>query len=190
MSSCRSTWSTSSGCRPGLPGRLNCVLVAFAQGPVVTLIEERGRTRLLVLAGGVSAASALVFLAADGLPDVAALGLITLGVLLFSAAELISSPVMSVLSAEAAPDALRGRYIAMFQVSWTVANSAGVAVLGWLLSLGPVPTWIFMAGLSVAGSVGMGSVGKQLERNVRRAREAGSEVRASGQAPPDEPRPS
>jgi hypothetical protein len=163
---------------------LNCVLVAFAQGPVVTLIEERGRTRLLVLAGGVSAASALVFLAADGLPDVAALGLITLGVLLFSAAELISSPVMSVLSAEAAPDALRGRYIAMFQVSWTVANSAGVAVLGWLLSLGPVPTWIFMAGLSVAGSVGMGSVGKQLERNVRRAREAGSEVRASGQAPP------
>jgi MFS family permease len=169
---------------------LNCVLVAFAQGPVVTLIEERGRTRLLVLAGGVSAASALVFLAADGLPDVAALGLITLGVLLFSAAELISSPVMSVLSAEAAPDALRGRYIAMFQVSWTVANSAGVAVLGWLLSLGPVPTWIFMAGLSVAGSVGMGSVGKQLERNVRRASEAGSEVRASGQAPPDEPRPS
>jgi MFS family permease len=172
---------------------LNCVLVAFAQGPVVMVIEGRGRTRLLVLAGGISAVSALVFLAADGLPEVAALALIALGVLLFSAAELISSPVMSVLSAEAAPDALRGRYIAMFQVSWTVANSGGVAVLGWLLSLGPVPTWIFMAGLSVAGSVGVGSVGKRLERNVLRAGEAGAAARAAGDSeqpvPDDTPQP-
>lgn len=143
---------------------LNCILVSFAQAPVVTKLEGRDRTRLLVLAGLISAISVLVFLAADGLPVAAALTLVVVGVVLFSASELIASPVMSAMSAEAAPDALRGRYIALFQMSWTISNSVGVAVLTWLISIGAAATWGFLAVVSVAGSVGIGVVGKHLDR--------------------------
>lgn len=143
---------------------LNCVLVSFAQGPVVPKLEGRNRGRLLVLAGVISAVSVLVFLAADGLPLIAALVLVAIGVILFSLSELIASPVMSAMSAEAAPDALRGRYIALFQMSWTVANSVGVAVMGWLLSVGAAATWGFLAVVSLAGSLGIGIVGKHLDR--------------------------
>jgi MFS family permease len=143
---------------------LNCVLVAFVQGPVVTRIEGRSATRMLVLAGGLTAVSALVFLAAEPLSVVPALLLVVVGVVLFSAAELVQSPVMAALSAEAAPDGLRGRYIATFQLSWTVANSAGVAVLSWLISIGPPAVWGFLAAISVAGSAGLGLVGGRLER--------------------------
>ena len=141
---------------------LNCVLVAFCQGPVVRLVEGRRRPRLLILAGALSAAAAGVFLAAKPLPAGPALVLIALGVIVFSAGELVQTPVMAVLSAEAAPDALRGRYISLFQLSWTVSNTAGLAVLSWLLGVGALATWGFLAAVALGGSAGIGVVGPRL----------------------------
>jgi MFS family permease len=141
---------------------LNCILVAFGQGPVVAILEGRSRPRLLAISGGLSAASALVFLGADPLPAAGALTLVAIGVILFSAAELIQSPVMSALSSEAAPDALRGRYIALFQVSWTISGAAGTAVLTGLLSVGPPAAWGFLAFISLTGSAGISIFGRRL----------------------------
>ncbi|HEY1617510.1 MAG TPA: MFS transporter [Streptosporangiaceae bacterium] len=146
----------------GVSFGLLCVLVAFAQGPVVARIEGRGRIRMLVLAGLLTAVSALVFLAAEPFPAVIAVAIVGAGVVLFAAGELIQVPVMNALSAEAAPEALRGRYVATFQLSWAVVSSGGVAVLSWLISLGPPAAWGFLAAIAVAGSAGIGAVGKHL----------------------------
>jgi MFS family permease len=157
---------------------LLCVLVAFAQGPVVARIERHGRIRMLVLAGLLTAVSALVFLAADPFPPVVAVTLIAAGVVLFAGGELIQAPVMMALSAEAAPEALRGRYVATFQLSWAVATSAGVAVMSWLISLGPPAAWGALAVIGVAGSAGIGTVGKHLGDAAQAQRHA---------APPGDP---
>ncbi len=141
---------------------LNCVLVATCQGPVVRLVEGRRRPRLLILSGALTAAAAGVFLAAKPLPAAPALALIVIGVVVFSVGELVQSPVMAVLSAEAAPDALRGRYISLFQLSWTVSNTAGLAVLSWLLGVGALATWGFLACVALSGSAGIGLVGPRL----------------------------
>jgi MFS family permease len=141
---------------------LLCMLVAFAQGPVVTRIERHGRIRLLMLAGLLTAVSALVFLAAEPFPPAVAVALIAAGVVLFAGGELIQAPVMMALSAEAAPEALRGRYVATFQLSWAVATSAGVAVMSWLIAVGPPAAWGSLAVIGIAGSAGIGSIGSRL----------------------------
>ncbi len=141
---------------------LNCVLVAFCQGPVVRVVEGRRHSRMLILAGALFAAAAGVFLAARPLSTGPALALIAFGVVVFSAGELVKTPVMAVVSAEAAPDALRGRYTSVFQLSWTVSNTLGLAVLSWLLGVGALATWGFLAGIALSGSAGISLVGQQL----------------------------
>lgn len=153
---------------------LNCVLVAICQGPMVRLVEGRRRTRMLMLAGALYVAAAGVFLAARPLPAGPALALIALGVVVFSVGELIETPVMAVVSAEAAPDALRGRYISLFQLSWTVSNTLGLAVLSWLLGVGALATWGFLAGVALSGSVGIGMVGPRLRFGAAPPAEAAS----------------
>lgn len=125
----------------------------------------------------------MIFALPSGLPLIAALVLVAIGVILISLSELIAAPVMSAMSAEAAPDALRGRYIAVFQLSWTVANSVGVAAMGWLLSVGAAATWGFLAAVSLAGSLGIGIVGKHLDRPPAKPPE--SAVDADTQALPN-----
>ncbi|MGH3629246.1 MAG: MFS transporter [Sciscionella sp.] len=142
---------------------LNTVVIALAQGSAVVLIERRSRARVLQVAGLVFATSAGVFLLADVLPIAAALAAVAAGIVLFSAAELLVSPVMGALSNEAAPQALRGRYMAVFQLSWTIANTIGLIVLTALLSFTSVAAWSFLAGAALLGSLGIGALAPHLK---------------------------
>lgn len=153
---------------------LNCVLVAFCQGPVVRLVEGRKRPRMLILAGALYAAATGVFLAARPLPAGPALVLIAFGVVVFSFGELVEAPMMGTVLAEAAPEALRGRYTSLFQLSWTVSNTVGLAVLSWLLGVGALATWGFLAGVALTGSAGIGLIGGRLRSGAGPPAEAAS----------------
>ena len=60
----------------------------------------------------------------------------------FTAAELIQGPVLNGLVVAAAPEACRGRYLAVYQLSWALGQAVAPGVLSWLYSASPAWPWI------------------------------------------------
>ena len=144
----------------GLPGwlaggvfTLNCGLIAALQTTAVRLTEHRRRTRMLALAGVLLAVAMLVFLAASAVPSRLTVLVVLLGCGLYTLGEIVYSPAADTLAAEAAPEHLRGRYLSVYQLSWTASVTAGPLLAGALLDAGSVPLWTVFAGLVTAGAV-------------------------------------
>lgn len=144
----------------GLGFALNCVLSATLQNPVVGRFPHWSHVKMLRTAAAASAASALIFLAAR--LQGGAWVCLVLGVLVFTAGELLEGPAMSTLSSEAAPHRLRGRYLSVFQLSWSVANSAGTAVVTALMGLDFGLAWVALAILSGLGGAFITPIGRRL----------------------------
>lgn len=68
-------------------------------------------------------------------------------------AELIHDPASNALASEAGPDALRGRYLAIFQLSWSSANILAPGLFTLLFTVHPVFPWLVMAGLILSASL-------------------------------------
>jgi MFS family permease len=126
--------------------------IALLQIPVTRLLTRYRRTRAAALGGGVFCVAFLSF---------AALGLISartpvlIGVfaatLLFTLGELLHGATASALVASTAPEATRGRHLAVYQLSWAIPTALAPAVLTGLLQLSPTGMWLLLAA-GVAGS--------------------------------------
>jgi len=149
---------------PGVGLTLNCLLVAIAQGPVVSTLTRRARVRALQASSALSAAFATIMLLSAAVPRAAAVALVLVAVAVFTLGEMIESPVMAALASEAAPDALRGRYLALNQVSWNVSNIVAPALLTGLLAAGTWPVWIALGAVAAAAAaaIGIGAVSTRL----------------------------
>ena len=147
---------------PGVGLTLNCLLIALAQGPVVRALAGRARVRALQASSVLSGAFALVMLLAAAVPAGTGVAVVLLAVTVFTLGELIESPVLAALASEAAPDALRGRYLALHQLSWNVSNTVAPALLTGLLALGVVPVWLALGALAAAAAGGIGAVATRL----------------------------
>src|SRR5262249_55199556 len=108
---------------PGALFALNTALVVGAQVPVMGLLASRRRTRALMV-GGIG--YMVVFLARAATPFLPAYTLVvTLGALMLLAtmAEIILAPTMTALAAAMAPLHLRGRYLALADLSLSTATA-------------------------------------------------------------------
>lgn len=153
------------GLPPWLPGvglTLNCLLIALAQGPIVSALTGRARVRALQASSALSAAFAMMMLLSAAVPRAAGVALVLAAVAVFTLGELIESPVLAALASEAAPDALRGRYLALNQVSWNVSNTVAPALLTGLLAAGTWPVWITLGALAAAAAIGISAVSTRL----------------------------
>ena len=159
-------WAVQNlGLPPWVPGAaltVNCVFVALGQGPVVSLLTGWPRVRALQLAAVLHVGAAAVLLLAAGPPELAAITLVLAGVLVYTAAELVESPVTAAVSVEAAPDNLRGRYLAVHQTSWNLAAIVGPALLTALLAAGGIAVWGTLAMVAVTGAAGISVVARHL----------------------------
>ncbi len=130
----------------------NTVGIALLQIPVTRLLTRYRRTRVAALGGMVFCAAFLSF-AALGL--VSARTPVLIGVfaatLLFTLGELMHGATTSALVASAAPEATRGRHLAVYQLSWAVPTALAPAALTALLTLSPTGMWLLLA-FGVAGS--------------------------------------
>ncbi|MFB4289623.1 MFS transporter [Nonomuraea sp. ATR24] len=132
---------------------LNTLMVGFGQGLVLGWLRGRIRSRVLVAGHACFAAGYLLFLAAGHVDALAlAVGLVLLGAAGYTFGELLGGPVTSTVAAESAPDALRGRYLALHQLAVTVAGALAPAALAGLLSAGAAAIWLTLAGVSVLGA--------------------------------------
>jgi MFS family permease len=71
----------------------------------------------------------------------------------YALAELIHDPTSNALAAEAGPDALRGRYLAIFQLSWSIANILAPGLFTLLFTVHPAFPWLVMAALILFASM-------------------------------------
>ena len=152
----------------GLPGwvtgavfTINTVMVGFGQGLVVRACTGRIRWRVMVGAQAFFAASYVVMLGAGRVGIVAGTVVMLLGAVVYSMGELVGGPVHASVAAESAPDHLRGRYLALVQLSWSVAGTIAPVAYLWLLDRGRSPLWLVMlvvTALAVALSAVVGRI--------------------------------
>ncbi|MER6213703.1 MFS transporter [Streptomyces sp. NPDC001674] len=127
----------------------NMVLVALVQTLVARVIERRRPARVLALAGVVNAVSFAVFGLLPALPGaLVAVGLL-LATAVFTLAEMLSLPPSGELSTSLAPERIRGRYLGVFQLSWTLGNAIAPALLTMLLGHGPAWPWMVLITLNL-----------------------------------------
>ena len=144
----------------GLPGwvtgavfTINTVMVGFGQGLVVRAITGHRRWRVLVLTNLVFAASFVVMLGASGPSIVLATAIVLLGSVVYTGGELLGGPVLGALGAEAAPEHLRGRYLSLMQLAWTISGAVTPVVFAWLLDRGAAPIWLALLVVNLVGAL-------------------------------------
>ncbi|MFB8140653.1 MFS transporter [Streptomyces parvus] len=127
----------------------NMVLVALVQTLVARMIERRRPARVLALAGVVNAVAFALFGLVLAVPGWMVAGGLLLAMAVFTAAEMLSMPSSSELSASLAPDHIRGRYLGVFQLSWSLGNALAPAVLTTLLGHGPAWPWVVLGAVNL-----------------------------------------
>ncbi|MET1059914.1 MAG: MFS transporter [Nocardioides sp.] len=144
----------------GLPGwvagalfTINTVMVGFGQGLLVRSLTGAVRNRVLLAANLAFGVSYVVLLGATETSLVLATVLVLGGSAVYTLGEMLGGPVLAALAAEAAPDHLRGRYLAWNQVAWTVTGAAAPVTFAALLSQGAAVTWLGLLALSGVGAL-------------------------------------
>jgi MFS family permease len=97
------------------------------------------------------------------------LGTVTLllGSVVYTGGELLGGPVLGALGAEAAPEHLRGRYLSLMQLAWTISGAAAPVAFAWLLDRGASSIWLALLGVSAAGALLAGLLGRVMREAAR-----------------------
>lgn len=168
----------------GLPGWvsatvfvLNTLMIGVGQGVVVQQMTGVVRANIVALGAALGAASFLVLWGAGPFGTTAAIAVVVLGAVVYTLGELVSGPVLATLAAESPPRALRGRYVATYQLSWNVATGIAPLLYAWLLDLGSGPAWLGMAAIALAGGLATVPMRRSLEDARRMVTNRPDEVR-------------
>jgi len=129
------------GWMPGTVYVINTVMIGIGQGLVVRRMTGVVRRRVLQAAVAFTAVSFLLLWAADLVSVEAGIVVVLVGAVVYTLGELTAGPVVAALSAEAAPPALRGRYMAATQLAWSVASAIGPLLWSFLLARGAWAAW-------------------------------------------------
>ena len=159
----------------GLPGwvtgavfTINTVMVGFGQGLAVRAMTGALRWRVLVLTNLVFASSFLILLGASRLSVVLAVVVVLVGSVVYTLGEVLGGPVHGALSAEAAPEHLRGRYLSLIQLAWNVAGTVTPVTFAWLLDRGSAPIWLGLTGVAAVGALLAARLGTTMPAAGRR----------------------
>ncbi|GAA5151332.1 hypothetical protein GCM10023340_30020 [Nocardioides marinquilinus] len=126
---------------PGAVFVVNTVLIGLGQGLAVRSMTGRVRYRVVLGAIGFTASSFVMMLAADALSVGLATAVVLAAAVVYTVGELVAGPVLSALSAEAAPDAHRGTYMSVVQLGWNLSGALAPLAYTALLAAGPLAAW-------------------------------------------------
>lgn len=145
---------------PGVSMTLNTLLSLAAALAVVRLVKPLRRTTALAFSGLCTLVWALAVSATPLFPTAVQPWFFLLLAMLLTLGNLIMAPVGFAIVESLAPPPLRGRYLALAQYSFTVAQLLAPAVVG----LFPVAIWLPWA--VVAGAAALGTAGALLLRRT------------------------
>lgn len=154
---------------------INTVMVGFGQGIVVRAMTGAVRWRVLLLTNAVFASSFLVMLGASWLSVGLATVVLLVGSVVYTTGEVLGGPVHGALSAEAAPEHLRGRYLSLIQLAWNLAGTIAPVSFAWLLDRGPEPIWFGLLAVSLIGTLLATRLGTAMPQAAQRVTNKASE---------------
>jgi MFS family permease len=170
----------------GLPGwvagaafTVNTVLIGVGQGLVVNAMEGAVRSSVVTVGCALYGVSYVVLWSADWVPVAVGVLVALVGAVVYTGGELVAGPVLSALSTDAAPLHLRGRYVSLYQLSWTMSSAVAPLALTWLLQQGPEVLWPALIAVSVTGM----AVSRILGRVMPQAASRVPRTRVSAVAP-------
>lgn len=132
---------------------LNTALVATLGVPIACLTLRGRRTRTATSGAVIFALSFAAFAALPQLTNGTGVIVAVLAVaVLYTAGELVHSAPSQGLSIQAAPDHLRGRYLSIYQLSWSVCRTVAPVLLGFLLDAGRWHVWMVLALIVLTGA--------------------------------------
>jgi MFS family permease len=154
----------------GLLWMVNSIVVVLAQLPIAKLGEGRSRMRALALMGVIWAVTMLLIgIAGVWLSATSAFALMIIAVIAFGIVECLHGIVHGPLTADLAPPALVGRYMAFGSQSWQVGWIIGPAVGGFVLQHAPNALWPAAAALNIVAALAALALERHLPRSVARA---------------------
>ena len=159
---------------------LNTVIVGFGQGLAVRAMTGAVRWRVLLLTNAVFAASFVLMLGASWLSVGLATAVVLVGSVVYTLGEVLGGPVHGALSAEAAPEHLRGRYLSLIQLAWNLAGTVAPVAFAWLLTEGAGPIWLALLGVSLAGGLLAARLGRTLPLAAQRVSNRAEEPLPAG----------
>jgi hypothetical protein len=104
------------------------------------------------------------------LPRQAIVAYLSAVTVLYTVAVMVHAGVIDALVIEAAPDTLRGRYVAAFNLSWAAANALAPGLFTTLLAWYAGLPWITLAALLLLALVGVRRAEPRLARQAVRVR--------------------
>ncbi len=133
---------------------LNMALIALLLTFLIRHLRSLRRTRTMILAGLILALWCLLYVLALHLPRTIVIPFLIIATCVQGFAEAMHAPTSTALAAEASPLALRGRYLAAFQISWAIASIVAPTMFTVLFSIHPDLPWAIAAGLILLASLG------------------------------------
>ncbi|WP_285428972.1 MFS transporter [Streptomyces sp. ISL-66] len=130
---------------------LNTIQVAATQTIISRQLERFRQTRLIAAACGLNILAFGIFGALSESPSWLVVAGLYVAMFIYTLAEIVQAPPMDDLSVSLAPKHARGRYLAVFQLSWTVGQTLAPGLLTLLLSKGAVWPWVFLVCVSTIG---------------------------------------
>ncbi|HEX4791483.1 MAG TPA: MFS transporter [Actinospica sp.] len=138
------------------------VLVALATAPVINRLGGFRRTRVVAAAGACWAVWSLgLALLRPGHPGWG-VPLLAVAALFYCAATIIHAPVSMGLAEAASPPAARGRYLASFQYSFTLAEIIAPAFFTSLFALWAGLPWLALALVNILTALGVIALERRL----------------------------
>jgi len=154
----------------GVLWMINSLVIVLAQLPIAKLAEGHRRMQALALMGVLwSGAMLLIGGAGTWLSGTPAAALMAVAVITFGFGECLHGIVHGPLTADLAPPALVGRYMALGSQSWQIGWIVGPAVGGFVLQHAPNALWPAAAALNICAAAAALALERHLPRAVVRA---------------------
>ena len=129
---------------PGVLLGVNTAILASGQSLGLRFVRGWRRTRIYVLCGAIWAFGAVLFALGELLPAAILIPYLFLAMALASGGEVFHYPLNGSVPVAFAPEALRGRYLALFSLVWSVAGIFSPTLVSVLLSIDGVLLWVGM----------------------------------------------
>ncbi|WP_441246655.1 MFS transporter [Kitasatospora sp. McL0602] len=128
---------------------LNSAQVVLTQTAVARRLSRHRPIRVVVAGALLNALAFGLFALLSAAPGWAVMAGLYAAMLVYNLAETVATPFREELSVSLAHPGLRGRYLAVYQLSWTLGQTVGPALLTLLLGWGAACPWLFLAAASL-----------------------------------------
>lgn len=158
LNSSFSTWATTgAGAGASITGIAffaNCIVIAIVQIPVLRWTEGWRRTRLAMTCGVCFASCWIITFVASQHNAVWTDIWLILALIVFGVGETFLSPSLVPLINDLAPDELRGRYNALFTISWQAGTAIGPLIAGFGIAASGRWLFVFLASACLVPTLG------------------------------------